>query len=86
MNKYNIIYATREARKSETIKLYHTPSVAKNVGKIHRQGNRNINCLESDRNIERLGLPILWKKFPITIEDATNGNIMTIRRKPSADF
>ena len=46
---------------SDTVKLYHTPSVPINKGRIYRQGRRKISCLLSERNIDFLTTPILWK-------------------------
>lgn len=51
----------------------HTPSSLKIRGNIISSGNRNSICLDNDRNMLILALPILWKKFVITIWHPTNG-------------
>ena len=59
---------------SDTVKLNHTPSVPINKGRIYRQGRRKISCLVSERKMDFLTMPRLWKKFVPIIWKPTIGN------------
>ena len=48
-----------------------------------RQGRRNNNCRVSDKKMALLAMPILWKKFDVTIWKPTIGKTNTTMRKPS---
>ena len=52
------------------------PSRAKNRGNIISKGINNITCLESDKIIELLALPIDRKKFEIIIGKPIIGSII----------
>ena len=55
---------------SDTVKLNHTPSVPINKGRIYRQGRRKISCLVSERKMDFLTMPRLWKKLvPIILRN-----------------
>ena len=41
---------------------YQTPSNCQNNGNTKAIGNNMNNCLDSERNIEILTFPMLWKK------------------------
>jgi hypothetical protein len=52
--------------KSEAGIEYHTPSSPQNSGNTYAMGSRNISCLDNERKMEILTLPIHWKKLVIT--------------------
>ena len=67
------------AMKSEIGILHHTPWMPMNLGSINNKGIRNNTCRDSDKTIDFLALPILWKKLPITIGKEMIGKVdMTI--------
>ena len=49
-----------------------------------RHGSKHSNWRESDRKIALLAIPILWKKFDVTIWNPTIGKTNTAMRNPSA--
>ena len=71
-----------KANPSETGMLIHTPFTPYKGGSKSNPGSRYTNWRESDRKILILAIPILWKKFDITICAPTNGNISVQMRSP----
>ena len=55
------------AIESATGRLYHTPFTPKKRGKISKAGSKKRTCLDKDIKIALPGIPILWKKFDVTI-------------------
>jgi hypothetical protein len=47
--------------------LHQIPAAPINFGRMMRQGRRNNNCRVSDKKMALLAMPILWKKFDVTI-------------------
>lgn len=56
-----------EARKSANGMLYHTPLTPSQDGRNINPGSRKSNCLVSERNMDFLAIPRLWKKLVVTI-------------------
>ena len=77
-----ITTAVTKANPSETGMLIHTPFTPYKGGSRSNPGSRYTNWRESDRKILILAIPILWKKFDITICAPTNGNINVQMRSP----
>lgn len=77
--------ATALARASLIGMLHQIPAAPMKVGRMRRQGNRNSNCRVSDRKMALFAMPMLWKKFDVTIWKPTIGKTSTAIRKPSAD-
>ena len=59
--------AVTKAMKSDAAIAAHTPLMPHIRGMNMRNGMRNSNWRVSERKIDSLGLPTLWKKFWMTI-------------------
>ena len=60
---------------SDSGMLHHTPCIPINFGNVNNKGIRNRTCLDRDKTIDFLALPILWKKLPITIGREMMGKV-----------
>lgn len=58
---------TNAAMASDVGIAHHTPSTPKPNGSKNSRGSRNSICLDSERNMLTFALPMLWKKFVVTI-------------------
>ena len=67
---------------AETGNEIQTPSRPKNRGKTSNTGSRNSNCLDNERKMLTLALPMLWKKLVMTICTPMIGRVTLANRNP----
>ena len=66
--------------------LHHTPLMPITLGNIINKGVRKRTCLDNDSNIDFLALPMLWKKFPMTIGSEMIGKVHITILMPSMEY
>ena len=71
--------------KSEIWKLNQKPFTSKKSGKMYRRGTRNSNCLDTDRMMDFLTIPIHWKKVVVTIWNPTMKKMILVMKRPLAE-
>ena len=70
---------------SEIGMLHQTPLIPMNLGNINNNGIKNKTCRDNDNIIDFLAIPILWKKFPMTIGQDMIGNVAITILMPSTE-